>query len=191
MDKTWKMKRLLTVILMLFATVSYAQETVDIMGIPIDGSFSEIVSKLEEKGFQKTDKPGILKGIIDDKPVQLDVRISRAKVYEIDVRYLVEDDHAQIVQCINGLVSKFRDNPKYKEVQSEMITEDDLTESKLKKEYLGYFAYFTQIGANGYVAIGLNRLNYLLGENNGNPPEKDFQLWVQVKYVNAANSPNG
>lgn len=185
------MKRLLTTLLMFLALTSYAQDVIDFMGIPIDGSVSEMVAQLEERGFQRTDKSDILKGIIDNIPVQLTVRLSKDKVFEIDVRYDVEDDHAQIAQCINGLVSKFKDNPKYKEVQSEMITEDDLTESKLKKEYLGYFAYFTQIGANGYVAIGLNRLNYMLGENNGNPPEKDFQLLVQVKYVNAANSPNG
>ena len=137
------------------------------------------------------ERNGIWEGFLDGVPVQLTVRLSKDKVYEIDIRYDVEDDNAQIVQCINGLVSKFKDNPKYKEVQSDMITEDDLAESKLKKEYLGYYAYFTQIGTNGYVAVGLNRLNYMLGENNGNPPEKDYQLWVQVKYVNAANAPNG
>ena len=185
------MKRLLFVILVLLAVVSNAQEVIDFMGIPIDGSVSEMVSKLQEKGFRKTDKPGTLEGLIDDTPVQLDIHVSKGKVYEINICYDVEDDRTQIVQCINNLVGKCKGNPKYKEVQSEMITEDDLTESKLKKEYLGYFAYFTQIGANGYVAIGLNRLNYMLGENNGNPPEKDYQLWVQMKYVNATNAPAG
>lgn len=185
------MKRLLATLLMFLALTSYAQDVIDFMGIPIDGSVSEMVAKLQEKGFRKTDKPGTLEGLNDDIPVQLDIHVSKDKVYEIDIRYDVEDNKAQIVQCINNLVSKFKDNPKYKEVQSEMITEDNLTESKLKKEYLGYFAYFVQIGANGYVAIGLNRLNYMLGENNGNPPEKDYQLWVQMKYVNATNSPAG
>lgn len=185
------MKRLLLVILMFLVVVSNAQEVIDFMGIPIDGPVSEMIAKLEEKGFRKMERNGIWEGFLDGVPVQLNIRLSKDKVYEIDICYDVEDDHAQIAQCINGLVSKFKDNPKYKEVQSEMITEDDLTESKLKTEYLGYFAYFTQIGANGYVAIGLNRLNYMLGENNGNPPEKDYQLWVQMKYVNAANAPAG
>ena len=178
-------------LLMFLALTSYAQDVIDFMGIPIDGSVSEMMAKLKEKGFRKMERNGIWEGFLDGVPVQLTVRLSKDKVYEIDIRYDVEDDNAQIVQCINGLVSKFKDNPKYKEVQSDMITEDDLAESKLKKEYLGYYAYFTQIGTNGYVAVGLNRLNYMLGENNGNPPEKDYQLWVQVKYVNAANAPNG
>lgn len=185
------MKRLLIMLLMFLTLTSYAQDVIDFMGIPIDGSVSEMMAKLKEKGFRKTDKSGTLEGLIDDTPVQLDIHVSKDKIYEICIRFDVEDDKAQIVQCVNNLVGKFKDNPKYKEVQSDMITEDDLAESKLKKEYLGYYAYFMQIGANGYVAVGLNRLNYMLGENNGNPPEKDYQLWVQVKYVNAANSPAG
>ena len=185
------MKRLLIAILTFLAMTSYAQEVIDFMGIPVDGSVSEMMAKLQEKGFRETEENNTLESLLDGVPVRLTVCESRDKVYEILICYCFEGDNAKLVQCVNNLVSGFRGNSKYKEVQSEMITEDDLTESKLKKEYLGYFAYFTQIGANGYVAIGLNRLNYMLGENNGNPPEKDFQLWVQVKYVNAANSPNG
>lgn len=185
------MKRLMIALFTFIALASYAQEVIDFMGIPVDGSVSEMMAKLQEKGFQETEEYNTLKGLLDGVPVRLTVCESRDKVYEIVVCYYFEGDNAEMVQCVNNLVGRFRGNSKYKEVQSEMITEDDLTESKLKQKYLGYYAHFTKIGANGYVAIGLNRLNYMLGKNNGNPPEKDYQLWVQMKYVNAANSPVG
>ena len=182
------MKKFLVVLLMLFATTATAQEVIDFMDIPIDGTKVEMFAKLKEKGFRKTDKPNMLAGLLDDLPVEVVVLDNgRDKVYEMDVRHEMGNDEALAIERYNSLLLKFRNDPKYNDSYSKLIPEGEPIGEKLRSNTDLYIACFTQSGANGYVRVKLLKTNNWKDEER----YKLANFVIYLEYINAVNSPNG
>ena len=112
------MKRVLLPILMLFlaSAVMYGQqkEVTKFLGIPVDGSKSEMIRQLKEKGFKPTpDDPEVLTGEFNGMDVNLYVVTNKGKVWRI----MVADNHlaseTDIRIRFNNLCHQFENNKKY------------------------------------------------------------------------------
>lgn len=182
------MKKFLVAILVLFAVTASAQEVIDFMGIPIDGTKAELFAQLKKKGFRETDKPNLLVGLFDDLSVEVvALDNSRDQVYEMDLRHEMGNDETLAIERYNGLLLKFRNDPRYNDSYSELIPEGEPIGEKLRSDRNLYTACFTQVGANGYVRVKLFKTNNWKDEER----YKLANFVIEIEYINAANSPNG
>ena len=182
------MKNLLITLLVFFATTASAQEVIDFMGIPMEGTKAEMLAKLKEKGFRETDDPNMLEGLLDDIPVEVAVLDnSRVNVYGIELRHEMGCDEAEAIERYNSLLLKFRNDPKYNDGFSELIPEGEPIAQRLRADTNVYTAYFTLAGAHGYVHVKLRKTNNWKDEER----YQKANFVIYVEYSNANHSPRG
>lgn len=123
------MKKLLSILTMLVLSISmYAQrEVTKFLGIPVDGTKSEMIRKLKAKGFKVISyKDGYLTGKFNGSEVFLYVQTNNNKVWRIAVADVNSVDESQIKIRFNNLCWQFLDNPKYVPANDEVfILSDD------------------------------------------------------------------
>ncbi len=110
------MKKLcLFVVLSAFAMAMYAEKDVTtFLGIPVDGTKSEMIQKLERKGYVYDYKNDHLTGEFNGRDVAISVVTNNNKVYRIVVRdYYPSDDEGSIITRFNVLCRQFSNNSKY------------------------------------------------------------------------------
>lgn len=162
------MRKFLTLLAMIAISASvFAQkEVTKFMGIPVDGSPTEMIEKLKAKGFTTDedfmraiklggfdwDGPEWLIGRFNGEKVLLGLYVEQNKVWRI---YLVDKDNrdeTQIKIRFNTLVRQFEGNGKYVPLFDEQTIADDEDISYQmtvnKKEYQ---ATFFQKGEDGMV----------------------------------------
>ena len=122
------MKKLLSITMLLaFAIAVYAQqekEVTQFLGIPVDGSKTEMIKKLQAKGFQKSEI-GDLEGEFNGKDVYIFVATNNNKVYRIAVMDKKEYNETDVKIRFNKLCSQFANNPKYISLQDFTIPESE------------------------------------------------------------------
>ena len=99
------MKKLLSLVLLLAcSTVSYAQnEVTQFLGIPVDGSKSEMIQKLKAKGFQYNSELDRLEGEFNGHDSHIYVVTNNNKVYRIMVTDAIGSDESDIKIRFNTL----------------------------------------------------------------------------------------
>lgn len=111
------MKRVLlsTVMSFLISIIVYAQQEVTtFLGIPVDGSKSEMMQKLKDKGFKPfPDEPDILTGEFNGGDVLLAVGTNNNKVWRIGVVDTYHTSATDIRIRFNKLCRQFQNNKKY------------------------------------------------------------------------------
>lgn len=140
------MKKLLLPFLMCiiaFSTVHSQTQTLEFLGIPIDGSLNHMISRLEDKGFV-TFSPGsnILKGDYDNKEVVIGVSSNRGKVYSIIVFYGYKVSKESAKSTYNYLIRQFDKSKKYEHVDHEEIPIDEDIEKKITHENKKYLTFY-------------------------------------------------
>lgn len=111
------MKKLfLSIIMMIISINSFAQESniTKFLGIPVDGSKSDMIAKIKKKGFKPsiTDN-NLLEGEFNGEDVYISVVTHKDNVYRIAVNYKVTENEADLRIAYNNLCNQFLDNPKY------------------------------------------------------------------------------
>ena len=162
------MRKFLTLLAMIAISASvFAQkEVTKFLGIPVDGSPTEMIKKLKAKGFTTDegcmlavklglidwDEPEVLTGHFNGERVMVFLVVEQNKVWRI---YLAETnicDETQIKIRFNTLVRQFENNDKYVPYFKEQTIADDEDISYQmtvnKKEYK---AYFVQKGEDGTI----------------------------------------
>lgn len=90
------------------------QEVTKFLGIPVDGSKSEMIRKLKEKGFKSTiENKDILTGEFNGTTVNVFIATNNDKVYRIMVCDANTQSAGDIKIRFNNLYRQFRDNGKY------------------------------------------------------------------------------
>lgn len=124
------MKKLLFALALLIGTSVYAQEKdiTKFLGIPIDGTKSEMIAKLKEKGFTPFwYNNDVLEGEFNGTDVGIFIATNNNKVYRIMVcdRYPSEERDIRI--RFNNLCHQFENNPRYIKLSDEEynIKEDE------------------------------------------------------------------
>lgn len=111
------MKKIIVFLTMLMVVmVCNAQEKKDVtkfMGIPVDGTKSEMIHKLKAKGFKYDVKHDCLKGEFNGYEVEIRVVTNKNKVYRIVVLNAIGVDESSIKNRFNTLCHQFEQNERY------------------------------------------------------------------------------
>ena len=125
----------------------YAQQDVTkFLGIPVDGSKSEMIQKLKAKGYTSSplDKD-VLVGEFNGADVNIHVVTNNNKVYRIMICDVNTVDETNIRIRFNNLCEQFADNPKYTSLADNcMIPEDEDISYEITVHKKRYEAVFYQ-----------------------------------------------
>ena len=143
------MKKLsLVVVLLTMAITTFAQEkdVTKFLGIPVDGTKTEMIAKLKEKGYTLTswDKD-ILEGEFNGTDVYVSVVTNNNKVYRIYVVDKNSKDEASIKTRFNILCQQFMNNSKYTYSKDYSIPEDEDISYEMLVNNKQYQAAFFQL----------------------------------------------
>ena len=163
------MRKFLTLLAMIAISASvFAQkEVTKFMGIPVDGSPTEMIKKLKAKGFKTDegfmrdvkrglidwDEPELLTGHFNGERVDVILGVEQNKVWRI---YLAENkarDENQIKMRFNTLVRQFENNYKYVYFYEQTIADDEDISYQMTVNKKRYDAYFVQKGEDGTVDV--------------------------------------
>ena len=162
------MRKFLTLLAMIAISASvFAQkEVTQFMGIPVDGSPTEMVEKLKAKGFKTEegfrrdvtvglidwDGPEVLTGRFNGERVRVYIEVETNKVWRICLRDKNTRDETQIKMRFNTLVRQFEGNGKYVPYFDEQtIADDEDISSQMTMNKKQYQAAFLQKGEDGTV----------------------------------------
>lgn len=162
------MRKFLTLLAMIAISASvFAQkEVTKFMGIPVDGSPTEMIKKLKAKGF-KTDEdvmqavkqglidwdgPEVLAGRFNGERVRVFLGVETNKVWRILLADKDNRDETQIKIRFNTLVRQFENNDKYVPYFDEQtIADDEDISYQMTVNKKQYQATFFQKGEDGTV----------------------------------------
>ena len=116
MKNNFIMKKVLfAVVLFVLSASVYAQKDVTrFLGIPIDGSKSEMIRKLKAKGFEPNPyMEDYLTGEFNGVDVNVGVLTNNNKVYRIFVQDVSPRGEGDIIIRFNNLCQQFKENGKY------------------------------------------------------------------------------
>ena len=162
------MRKFLTLLAMIAISASvFAQkEVTKFMGIPVDGSPTEMIKKLKAKGFTTDegfrrdvtvglidwDGPEVLTGRFNGERVRVYIEVETNKVWRICLRDKNTRDETQIKIRFNTLVRQFEGNGKYVPYFDEQtIADDEDISSQMTMNKKQYQAAFLQKGEDGTV----------------------------------------
>ena len=124
------MKRLIIIILALFASIAISAQTnsnvLKFMGIPVDGSKTQVIQKLKEKGFKYDSINDCLIGQFNGCNSDIFISTNKNKVDRIVVKTLTTLSTADIRVSYNSFLQQFNTNNKYvASEENERISEDE------------------------------------------------------------------
>lgn len=153
--KTDTMKKLISIVMLLAVTAAlHAQKSVtQFLGIPVDGTKSEMIRKLKAKGFESTSyKKDLLEGEFNGQEVNVSIGTNNNIVYRIFIFDANSTNEAQIKIRFNNLCRQFENNPKYFSPGDQTIPEDEDISYEMSVNAKTYQAAFLQTNPND--AIG-------------------------------------
>ena len=162
------MRKFLTLLAMIAISASvFAQkEVTQFMGIPVDGSPTEMIKKLKAKGFTTDEKfmraiklggvdwdgPEVLTGRFNGEKVLLGLLVEQNKVWRICISDKNTRDETQIKIRFNTLVRQFEGNGKYVPYFDEQtIADDEDISYQMTVNKKQYEAIFAQKGEDGTI----------------------------------------
>ena len=121
------MKNLLVILTIIFSITVNAQDVTKFLGIPVDGSKSEMIQKLKAKGFRELtyEDETILEGEFNGHDVHVYVATNKNKVYRIMVCDANKVDARSIQIRFNNLCEQFKNNPKYLSLEDYTIPDEE------------------------------------------------------------------
>lgn len=159
-----------TMLAAICACVAYAQEkdVTRFLGIPVDGSKSEMIQKLIEKGFQSDPSSGLLSGEFNGRNVFISVVTNKNKVYRI----LIFDKHGtsdtEVKIQFNTLCRQFEDNINYLSAGDWNIPDDE------------QIAYEMTVHKKQYQAAFYQRLQTSSGKAFANSEYSKKLVWFKI-----------
>ena len=144
------MKRLLSFVIGMFVMYSFvfgqSESTLKFLGIPVDGSKSEMVAALKDKGFRYDSNSGFLVGDFNGMESHIGIVENHGKVYRVVVFDANTSDEGQIRIRFNNLIHQFENsNGKYYYInQNDKIPEDEDISYEISvnnKQYSAEFIY--------------------------------------------------
>ena len=177
------MKRFLAIflfVLMTIVTIAQDSNTIKFLGIPIDGTKKEMISKLQAKGYEYNASSDLLFGEFNGTDVTIYVQTVNNRVWRIViVDENVNDDEANIKARYNKLFKQLSNNDKYKVLDGSTLGEEESISYEMtvhKKRYEAGFI-FKDKSIHGLVW-------YMIIEEYG-------KYGIKMFYENLDNAANG
>lgn len=160
-------KLIITILISLFTLSVFAQKDVTkFLGIPVDGTKSEMIRKLKAKGFKSTTyDTEILEGEFNGFDVTIHIGTTNNKVSRIMICDKNEVDESSIRIRFNNLCYQFYNNDKY-------ITDQDYSISKTED-----ISYNMTVSNKRYEAIF-----YQLIENSNEVAKEELFPYLNSMY---------
>lgn len=194
------MRKFLTLLAMIAISASvFAQkEVTKFMGIPVDGSPTEMVKKLKAKGFTTDedcmqvvkrglvdwDGPEVLTGRFNGERVRVFLGVETNKVWRIYLSDKDSRDETQIKIRFNTLVRQFENNDKYIPYFDEQtIADDEDISYQMTVNKKRYDAYFVQKGEDGTVDVKREVWFLIIQRSDG--------YYIYMYYDNKYNEADG
>lgn len=178
------MKQLITMILTLFVSIAISAQTnsnvLKFMGIPVDGSKTEVIQKLKEKGFKYDSTNDCLTGRFNGGESNIFVSTNKNKVDRIYVCDATATNEANIRINYNNLLYQFNNNSKYiTVVENKPIPEDE------------DISYEMLVHNKRYEAVFYLKENITQGKVWFMIVEFYRKYYIAIFYENLNNRPNG
>ena len=187
-----KFKKIVMVFMsLIFSGVLYAQKDVtQFLGIPIDGSKSEMIQKLKSKGYTNSTVEDVLAGEFNGTEVLINIQTYNNKVWRIIVADAKTENESDIRIRFNNLIQQFQNNKKYISYSDSIILkytipEDEDISSELSVHKKQYQAYFFQKTAD-YDSITLEK-DSLLAKQTLNDTDKKQLAMLMNKFERSKN----
>ena len=142
------MKKLLSFIIGIFIysfIFGQSESTLKFLGIPVDGSKSEIVEALKSKGFEYDSESDFLIGDFNGRESHIGIVENHDKVYRVVVFDANTYDAGEIRIRFNNLIHQFENNDKYFYIfPNDIIPEDEDIHYEIlvnKKQYIAEFKH--------------------------------------------------
>lgn len=121
------MRKIVFALLMLLSLSLSAQNegVMKFLGIPIDGTKEEMISKIKEKGFTYDALNDCLEGEFNGSDVNIFIGTNKGNVYRVFVADSKTISEAQIKIRYNNLVYQFEHNSKYRSAETDQYIDDD------------------------------------------------------------------
>ena len=183
------MKKLLVLSMLLICSAAlFAENDVTkFLGIPVDGSKSEMIQKLKAKGFRYDSELDCLKGEFNGRDSYISVVTNNDKVYRIMVRDAMASDETSIRIRFNTLCRQFENNKKYVSFDDFILPEDENISYEMSINNKRYQAsYFQQLEINDSIAFANEAILALLSkyteEQLANPTEEMRQEFREATF---------
>lgn len=171
-------------LLALFAGMTISAQTnsnvLKFMGIPVDGSKTQVIQKLEEKGFKYDSISDCLTGQFNGKESNIFISTNKNKVDRIYVCDANAANEANIRIAYNNLLNQFNNNSKYVTIEeNKPLSEDENISYEMtmhNKRYEAVF-YLKENTTQGMVW-------FMIVEFYG-------KYYIAIFYENLNNRPNG
>ncbi len=181
------------------------------LGIPVDGTKSEMIQKLKQKGFTYNYTKDCLEGEFNGEQVLISVITHNRKVSHITIIDKITRSESQIKRRFNELYRQFEMNDRYYHLgDSQEISESDnisYNMSVLNKEYKANFFQTDTTTANLYKLLKSKNKTLTLEEvmkleeglDKGYFKQVYFWInkdtngkyWIAMVYANLKNEANG
>ena len=157
------------------------------LGIPVDGSKSEMIQKLKAKGFQYNSKLDLLEGEFNGRDVEISVVTNNNKVYRIMVIDKIGSSESDIKIRFNTLCQQFENNKKYVSFDDFILPEDENISYEMSINNKRYQAsYFQQLEINDSISFANEAILALLSkyteEQLANPTEEMRQEFREATF---------
>lgn len=181
------MKKILSLafLLMLSLSVFAQRQVTKFLGIPVDGSRTDMIEKLKDKGFTYNSDIDRLEGQFNGNDVLIGVQANNNKVWRIFVRYKYSFDKEQIKIQYNRLINQFSNNPRYKVFDAKELTDEDDIYREVSINKKQYEADFYQLPDDENIK---NRLVWFTILES---PFKYQEYYISIFYENKYNKANG
>lgn len=123
------MKRLLFFVSLFLSSMSFAQNDVTkFLGIPVDGTKTNMIQKIKEKGYTYNARLDCLEGEFNGYNVRIHVVTNNNKVYRIMVEDVFGTDESEIKIRFNKLCRQFENNDKY--INASLLDSQEIGENE-------------------------------------------------------------
>lgn len=143
------MKKILLFCIMAIAAISMSaqNDVTTFLGIPVDGSKSEMKQKLVSKGFvpKKVGENEFLEGEFNGTKVRVFIVTNNNKVYRIMLCDVVTQNEADIKLRFNRLVNQFENNKRYTSIGNYTLSDDEKISYEMAVHQKNYDASFCQV----------------------------------------------
>lgn len=181
-------------LLALCTSLSYAQETIEtgkvttFLGIPIDGSKSEMIRKLQEKGYQYNKEAGVLTGEYNGEDVYIFIHTNNNKVWRLAIADVLRRSESQIRIRFNNLCSQFAKNKRYGSSIDQTIPDTEDISYQMLVHNKNYQASYFQDIVYDNTQLDLSAQNryvwFTIIESHG-------EYYITMFYENKSNEANG
>lgn len=141
------MKRFLATflfVLMTIATIAQDSNTIKFLGIPVDGTKKEMISKLQAKGYKYDAYSDTLFGEFNGANVIISVQTVNNRVWRIGIADAnMNSDEANIKIRYNNLFKQLSNNDKYKVLGGSILREEEDISHEMFINNKRYDAAFT------------------------------------------------